>query len=135
MAEKKMKEMKELKIPENPSGIKGTITLSEDVVSTIAGLAAREVDGIHSIGKSSIFQFGDDPKRGMHTEVGSIQAAFDIDVVVEYGKDVRKVVQELREKIAKAVNTMTGREVIEININIIDIKVPERKEKKQEPRV
>lgn len=129
--------MAESKKTENPSGINGTITLAEDVVSTIAGLAARDVEGIHSIGKSSLFSLGDDPKRGMTTELGSQQAAFDIDIVVDYGMEISKVAKELREKIADAVLKMTGRVVIEVNINIVDIKIPEpeKKEEKKRSRV
>ena len=123
--EKTSTSKKRVTIDENPSGIQGSITLNEDVVTTIAGLAARDVDGIHSLGKSGIFSLGDDPKRGLNTEVGKIQAAFDVDVVIEYGKDIRAVAKELREKIAGEVNKMAGREVVEININVVDIKLPE----------
>lgn len=110
---------------DNPSGIKGAITLNEDVVTTIAVMAAREVDGIHSVGQSGFLTFGDAEKRGMKTEIGKIQAAFDVDVVIEYGQDIRKVAHLLREKIGAEVNKMAGREVVEININVVDIKLPD----------
>ncbi|MCG8417882.1 MAG: Asp23/Gls24 family envelope stress response protein [Proteobacteria bacterium] len=115
---------KRLTIDDNPSGVRGIITIDENVVSTIAGLAAREVDGIHMVGKSRLVQFGDDPTRGVHAEVGERQAAFDLDVIIEYGKDIKKVAQELRQKTAREVQRMAGREVVEININVVDIKLP-----------
>lgn len=125
MTEKAERSKKRVTIEENPSGIQGSITLNEDVVTTIAGLAAREVDGISSLGKSGIFTLGDNPKRGLNTELGKIQAAFDVDVVIEYGNDIREVAKQLREKIAEKVNMMAGKEVVEININVVDIKLPE----------
>ena len=41
----------------------------------IAGLAARDIKGIHSLGKSRLIPFGDDPTRGVDAEVGQKQAA------------------------------------------------------------
>lgn len=121
----KIKETSKIVIEKNPSGIDGVITLDEKVVTTIAGLAAREVDGIHSIGRSRFFVFGDNPKRGVRTEVGDVQAAFDLDVVVDYGRDIRELARRLREKTAEEVGKMAGRDVVEININVVDIKLPE----------
>jgi uncharacterized alkaline shock family protein YloU len=119
-----------ISVTDNPSGIAGQITLDEEVVATIAGLAAKEIDGIHSVGKSSWYQFGDDPARGVHAEVGQIQAAFDLDVVIEYGYDVREVARKLREKTAAEVAKMAGREVIELNIHVVDIHVADAGSKK-----
>lgn len=114
-------------IEENPSGINGVITLDENVVSTIAGLAARDVEGVYEVGKSRLISFGDNPTRGVHTEVGTRQAAFDLDVVIEYGADIRQVAQHLRERTAAEVAKMAGREVVELNVNVIDIHLPNAK--------
>jgi len=127
------KETERLTVHESVEGIRGKITLNEDVVATIAGLAAREVKGIHSLGKSRFIQFGDAPKRGVAAEVGSRQAAFDLDVVIDYGCDLRSVANEMRRKIADEVNRMAGREVVEINLNVIDIHLPgKEKEERNE---
>jgi uncharacterized alkaline shock family protein YloU len=122
-------------IDENPSGIAGVITLDENVVSTIAGLAAREVAGIHSVGKSRLMSFGDDPTRGVHSEVGKMQAAFDLDIVIEYGSDIREVAKQLRLKTAAEVDKMAGREVVEINVNVVDIHLPDSNNNKGPKRV
>ena len=129
------KEKKRLTIDSNPSGIQGVITIDENVVSTIAGLAARHVDGIHSVGKSRLVSFGDDPTRGVHAEVGDKQAAFDLDVIIEYGTDIRKVANELRERAAQEVQKMAGREVVEININVVDVHLPGASDSKKKSRV
>ncbi len=103
------------------NGIRGKITLNEDVVATIAGLAAREVSGIHSLGRWQLISLGDNPTRGVDAEVGKKQAAFDLDAVIEYGADIRAVANELRERIAEEVDKMTGREVVEVNINVVGL--------------
>lgn len=110
---------------ENPSGIGGALTLSEDVVATIAGMAAKEVEGIYSVGKTPWISLGDNPTRGVDVEVGKKQAAFDLDIVVEYGRDIRELSRQLREKTAAEVSKMAGREVVEINLHIVDIKLPD----------
>lgn len=136
MAEKAKKDVPETKsftIDEASDGIRGKITLNEDVVATIAGLAAREIPGIYSLGKSRMISFGDSPTRGVEAEVGNKQAAFDLDVVIEYGCDIRKVASSLRSRIADEVNRMAGREVVEINLNVVDIKLPEAEKPKKEP--
>jgi uncharacterized alkaline shock family protein YloU len=117
---------------QEPSSVGGTITLDVDVVATIAGLAAKEIDGIYSVGKSSWYRFGDKASRGVRAEVGQIQAAFDLDVVIEYGYDVREVARELRERTAAEVQKMAGREVIELNVHVVDIHLPAEAEPKSQ---
>jgi uncharacterized alkaline shock family protein YloU len=106
-------------------GPKGKITMSEDVVATIAGLAARDVEGIHSLGGWRLIPFGSGPTRGINAEVGAKQAAFDIDAVVDHGVDIRDVANRLRAKIAEEVDRMTGREVVEVNIHIVGLHMPD----------
>ncbi|MEJ2435813.1 MAG: Asp23/Gls24 family envelope stress response protein, partial [Pseudolabrys sp.] len=84
----------------------GKITLSEEVVATIAGLAARQVEGVHSLGRWRLLAFGDSPTRGVGAEVGQRQAALDLDIVLEYGVSVHEVASKLREKIAAEVDKM-----------------------------
>lgn len=110
----------------------GKLTLDEDVVATIAGLAAREIKGIHALGKSRLISFGDAPTRGVEAEVGNIEAAFDLDVTIDYGVDIREMAKALRTRIADEVNKMAGRRVVEININVVGIHLPEESDEKHE---
>ncbi len=120
----KQEEKKLIVEEKNPSGIAGSLTLSEDVVATIAALAAKDVEGIFSVGKTPFISLGDNPRRGVGVEVGKTQAAFDLDIVVEYGHDIRELARTLRMKTAAEVGKMAGREVVEINVHIVDIKLP-----------
>lgn len=115
----------------------GELTMDDNVVRTIAGLAAREIGGIHRLGKSRLTLLGDRPTRGVGAEVGKREAAIDIDVVIEYGHEITAMAEKLRMRVAEEVNRMAGREVVEVNINVHDVHLPETDEQtaEAEPRV
>lgn len=110
---------------------RGKTFISDEVVSVIARLAAEQVEGIHLIGvsnfRSMFSRFG--RARGVESEVGLKEAAVDIDVTVIFGYPIRELAQELREEIIGSVERMTGRQVIEVNINVNDVHVPGREQK------
>ena len=118
--------------PRGADGVGGTITLSEHVVATIAGLAARGMPGIASLGRSRLIPFGKDAKRGVEAEVGEREAALDLEVVIEHGCDIRKVADELRAKVAAEVDKMTGKKVVEVNLDVVGVKLPGESEPEPE---
>ncbi|MGC4946933.1 Asp23/Gls24 family envelope stress response protein [Streptomyces sp. DT224] len=114
-------------------GTRGTTTIADNVVSAIAGIAVRETDGVYSVGKGPSRALGavkdkvsrsSDPGRGVKVEVGEKQTAIDVDIVVEYGAPILDTARSLRTDVTDAVETMTGLEVVEININVTDVHVP-----------
>jgi uncharacterized alkaline shock family protein YloU len=121
------------KTPRGNDGIGGTITLNEHVVATIAGLAARGIPGIASLGRSRLIPFGDRPKRGVEAEVGEVEAALDLEVVIEHGCDIRQVADELRARVASEVDKMTGRKVVEVNLDVVGVKLPGEPEPEPAP--
>ena len=119
----------------------GKTTISDGVVATTAGLAAREVDGVADLGGSASRAFGavkdrvsrsSDPTRGVKVEVGERQAAVDLDVVVDYGVRIADTATELRRHVARAVNETTGLEVVEVNIAVNEIRLPEPEEEEED---
>jgi uncharacterized alkaline shock family protein YloU len=121
MAQKKLERL------ETGNGeIRGTVTLAEDVVASIGGMATRDVPGISQVGKSKLISFGGngDIANGVEAEVGSAEVAFDIDVIIEHGCDVRKTAEALRKQLAKDVAMMADRKVVEVNLNVIGIEMP-----------
>ncbi|MGW8885888.1 Asp23/Gls24 family envelope stress response protein [Streptomyces sp. NPDC055749] len=114
-------------------GTRGTTVIADTVVSTIAGIAVRETDGIHSVGGGASRALGavkekvsrsSDPGRGVKVEVGEKQTAIDVDIVVEYGIPILEAAKNIRIHVTDAVETMTGLEVVEINIKVLDVYVP-----------
>ena len=108
----------------------GTMRLREHVVAKIAGMAAREVAGVHSMGKGGFLENlvrREDVRRGVKVKVGEKEAAFDLWLRVEYGCHIPTVADLVRERITERVFTMTGLLTKEINIEVMDVVFPEQK--------
>jgi uncharacterized alkaline shock family protein YloU len=112
---------------------RGNTHIADGVVSKIAGLAAREIPGVQSMGKGLSRTLGafrqkvtrasdeDLATQGISVEVGERQAAIDIDIVTYYGQSIAEVSQAVRENVIERVEGMTGLEVTEVNISVDDL--------------
>jgi uncharacterized alkaline shock family protein YloU len=63
--------------------------------------------------------------RGLSVDVGERQTAADITINVEYGRSIPQVAQAVRERIIERVQSLTGLEVTEVNIQVNDVDLPE----------
>lgn len=121
----------------------GTTTIANDVVQKIAGLAAREVAGVYSLGGGAARALGALRERipgasqavgqGVTVEVGERQAAVDLDLVTEYGVPIADLSRSVRRNVIASVEGMTGLQVTEVNISVNDIHLPTDDEGSQEP--
>ncbi|MEV6175537.1 Asp23/Gls24 family envelope stress response protein [Streptomyces sp. NPDC051954] len=121
--------------PQEPPETRGRTTIADGVVEKIAGIAAREVPGIHALGGGFTRTMGAvrdrvpgghaSVGRGVKVEVGEKQTAIDLQVVVAYGVSIREVVAEVRENVIAAVERMTGLEVVEVDIAVNDVHLPD----------
>lgn len=105
----------------------GRTLLERSVIETIAGIAAREVAGVYRLGKGTLSRAVATvaghvtTSHGVHADVGRRQTAIDLEMVVEYGYSLDDVASEVRALVARRVERMTGLEVKEVNITIVDI--------------
>lgn len=116
----------------------GRTTIADVVVSKIAGLAAREVNGVHDLGGNATRAVGAIRERipgastnysqGVSVEVGEKQAAVDIDIVAEYGVSISDLAAGIRRNVIAALERMTGLEVVEVNITVHDVYVASQDE-------
>jgi len=124
----------------------GQTSIADSVVEKIAGLAAREVSGVHAMGGGAGRAFGairdklpgqsQSISQGVTVEVGERQAAVDLTLVVEYGVSIVDVANAVRQNVIRRVERMTGLEVTEVNIDVNDLYVEsDSDEDKQPPRV
>ncbi|MFH8570394.1 Asp23/Gls24 family envelope stress response protein [Streptomyces sp. NPDC017993] len=128
--------------PDAPPGSRGKTTLSDSVVAKIVGTAAREVPGIHTLGGGLARTMGavrdrvpggrGQVTRGVNVEVGERQTAVDLDIVVEYGPPITEIAADTRENVIAAVERMTGLEVVEVNIAVDDIHLPDEEDEEEE---
>ena len=100
----------------------GTITYANEVIATIAGVAANEIDGIAGMcvsgGFGEILGRNRNITKGVKVEVGSQEAAVDLYIVVEYGKPIQKVASEVQENVRKALESLTGLHVVRVDVHV-----------------
>jgi uncharacterized alkaline shock family protein YloU len=121
----------------------GKTTIADVVVSKIAGLAAKEVAGVHDLvgqgmggavtGLAQRVTRSDARSTGVNVEVGEREAAIDLRMTVEYGVSIPQVAEDVRHNIMDRLGSMTGLVVKEVNIDVVDLFFPE--DDKPESRV
>ena len=110
----------------------GTTSIADSVVSKVAGIAAREIDGVHAMGSTGARVIGavrdkvgqTAHAQGVAVEVGERQAAIDLTLVVEYDVSIVDLAEGVRDNVIERVESMTGLEVTEVNIDIVDVHIP-----------
>ena len=115
----------------------GNVKIANEVVSIIAGIAASEVEGVHEmnggvvegltgiLGKKNF-------TKGVKVEVGEKECSVDVYLTMEYGVSIPKVSERVQENVIKAINTMTGLKVVEVNVYVQGVYI--KKEEKQEEK-
>jgi len=101
----------------------GTVRIANEVVGIIAGLAATEVKGVAGMSGGVVDGISELLKKkslskGVRVEVGETEAAIDLYVVIEYGAKIPDVAIEIQENVKKAIESMTGLKVVEVNVHI-----------------
>ncbi len=112
----------EVKLNENPEG---TVSFATDVVATIAGLAANEVEGVASMTSSSS-TFADILSRkssrnytkGVKVDIDNNRVAVDVTIIVDYGSPVPDVAKNIQENVKKAIETMSGLDVLSVDVHV-----------------
>jgi uncharacterized alkaline shock family protein YloU len=110
----------------------GRTVISETAVAKVAGIAARSVPGVYSLGSGPSRALGairdavgsSDHAAGVRAEVGETQVAVDISLVASYGTPLHSLANEVRAAVYRAVEELVGLQVIEVNVEITDVYVP-----------
>ena len=111
----------------------GTTTIDDVVVSKIAGIAAREVSGVDSLGGGGARMIGniresfgasEDVRQGVDVEVEDGTARIEIAITAEYGVAIHELAEAIRRNIMNAVERMTGLSVERVNVVVHDVKLP-----------
>jgi uncharacterized alkaline shock family protein YloU len=129
---------------QNTSGVEGTTEIDDEVIASIVGYAARQVEGVVRLGASGLIQSvagrieseSTSYARGIRVEAGRREAIFDIELVVEYGHPIPTIVEDLRRRVSNEVREQTGLTAKGINLRIIGIQFErQREEASERPRV
>lgn len=113
--------------------VAGEANIADDVIASIAGIAAKEVEGVASLGASSIrralaerFGAAEKRARGVEVEAGKKEAIVDLTVNVIYGYNIPTIIVGLRRNVATRLLELCGLVAKEINIKIVGIEFPEK---------
>lgn len=101
----------------------GSVKISEEVVAIIAGIAATDVPGVAGMSGGIAGGIAEilgrkNLSKGVKVEVGEKEAAIDLYIIVEFGSRIPEVAWDIQDKVKTAVQTMTGLNVVEVNIHV-----------------
>ena len=115
----------DVKLNENPNG---TVSFATEVVATIAGLAATEVDGVASMispsaGIADMFSRKSNRNltKGVRIDLEDNRVSVDITITVDYGSPVPDVARNIQENVKKAIETMSGLDVRNVDVHVTGI--------------
>lgn len=119
-----MSEYKDITVESEGNG--GKVVFAEDVVATIATLAAAEVDGVYGMSGTAFEGLGEklgkkNYTKGIKVEVGQVECAVDMNIIVRYGFKIQEVCRAVQEAVKNAIETMTGLKVVQVNIAVTSI--------------
>ena len=114
--------------------VRGELTYEDKVIQKIIGLSLDKVPGLLHVDGGFFSNLTEkivntnDVTHGVNVEVGKEQVAVDLNVIVEYRKNVPTLYKEIKDVIVSEVAKMTDLEVVEVNVNVVDIKTKEQHE-------
>ena len=116
------------------------IQISNDVVAVISGVAVSEVPGVASMagsfagGISEVISGKKNLAKGIKVEIADSEVKIDVNIIVEYGSRIPDVAFEIQNRVKKAVESMTGLKVEEVNVHVqgVNTNIVKEEIKKQE---
>ncbi len=119
-------------------GEHGKTIIQNEVVAKIAGLAIREIEGVHKLVSfgagqavasiASSIRKNDMKDLGVRVEVGAKEAAVDARIVTNYGASIPEVAEAIRKNVSARIEQMTGLKVVEVNVDVVDLFFPSGEE-------
>jgi len=115
------------------NGSQGSIHIADDVVAVIASLAATKTKGVAGMSGGITEGWakrvgGKNVTRGVSVEVGQVEAAIDLRIIVNYGEKIHEVAKQVQQNVKEAVETMTGLKVVEVNVKVEGVEFQEEEE-------
>jgi len=115
-------------------GREDKIRISEEVIATIAGIAASGNENVASMGggfvEGIVGMLGKKaPSKGIKVEMKENQVNIDLSVVMQYGCKIHEVARDMQDRVRKAVQDMTGLEVLNVNVSVLGVSMNKENEK------
>ena len=115
----------------------GKINISDDVVASIAGIAATEVEGVCGMSRGVAYEIAEklgakkNPQKGVKVSVGPDGAVIDLFIVVAFGVRIPELAWEVQENVKNNVESMTGIDVLKVNVCIEGVSFEKEKKAKK----
>ena len=122
------------KVEKKVEEVKGELTYEDKVIQKIIGLSIENIPGLLAIDGGFFSNLAeklvntDNVASGVNVEVGKEQVAVDLNVIVEYQKNVPELYKKIKEVVVSEISKMTDLEVVEVNVDVVDIKTKEQHE-------
>jgi uncharacterized alkaline shock family protein YloU len=118
----------------------GSVKIADEVVGIIAGLAATDIEGVAGMSGGLVGGIAErlgkkNLAKGVKAEVGDKEAAVDLHIIIEYGARIPDVAWQIQEKVKNAIETMTGLNVVEVNIHVQGVNIEKEPKEEETPRV
>ena len=119
----------------------GTVKISEEVVSTVASIAATGIEGVSSMngtiagGLVELFGVKKSNAKGIKVEIDGNNVTIDIHISVVYGYKIPEIAWEIQEKVKTSVEDFTGLNVEKVNIHVDGISVEKPKKENVEEEI
>ncbi len=104
----------------------GEVSIAEEVVRTIAAIAASEIEGLSTLPGSvaEVVRVFGGRGKGVETEVSDGRVKINLRVAVRYGPPLHELARRIQEKVKEDVEKMTGLQVDEVNVYIQKLALP-----------
>jgi len=118
-------------------GFFGRISIADEVIATIAGTAAMEIEGAAFMSSGNISDIAErlgkkNFSKGVKLEVNESGVLVELNLFIKSGYRIPEVSAKVQERVKTAIETMTGLPVLEVNVNIAGLSVDKPTGKKNE---
>jgi uncharacterized alkaline shock family protein YloU len=110
----------------------GEVQIADEVVATIAALAATEVEGVAAMSGNAtrelVSKLGmKGYSKGVKIEVSTDSVSVDLSLTLNYGYSIPETSRQVQEKVKAAIENMTGLTVSGVNVRISDVNIDKNK--------
>lgn len=114
----------------------GQIQIADEVIAIIAGTAALEVEGVAApMGDATstfVEFFGKkNQSKGVKVSVEDGETSVEVDIIIRFGSKIHETAYEVQKKVKNAVETMTGLNVVGVNVNVSGVMIDKTKHKEE----
>ncbi len=108
----------------------GGVKISDDVIATIASLAASEIEGVSKMTGSMAANLTEilgkkKFSKGVKVQLEEDTVEIDVFLSIVYGSIIQEVAEKVQENVKKAIESMTEFKVMTVNVHIQGVTQPE----------